>query len=95
MKGCTLSSRKILSSREDMKENVKENLKEETEDIKLTKLSSCGGCGAKVGAGVLAMDASSTPTATMLWESWATVEQSAPTSSPNPLMYATCGFAGV
>ena len=24
------------------------------EDIKLTKLSSCGGCGAKVGAGVLA-----------------------------------------
>ena len=50
MKGCTLSSRKILSSREDMRENLKEG----TEDIKLTKLSSCGGCGAKVGAGVLA-----------------------------------------
>ena len=24
------------------------------ENIKLTKLASCGGCGAKVGAGVLA-----------------------------------------
>ena len=43
-----------LSSREDMRENLIKSLIGETEDIKLTKLSSCGGCGAKVGAGVLA-----------------------------------------
>ena len=32
-----------------------------TEDIKLTKLSSCAGCGAKVGAGVLAKILSDLP----------------------------------
>ena len=32
------------------------------EDIKLTKLASCAGCGAKVGAGVLAKLLSDLPT---------------------------------